>query len=75
MAGLKYRVMIADNRAVISDGRNIADAYFGLMEQYNFFDLDLLAVCPIVPSTSVMFDRYWNSSQAVPGVNFHRRAR
>lgn len=71
---LHNKVLIADNRAVISGGRNIADAYFGLMERYNFFDLDLLAVGPVVAPTSGMFDRYWNSPQAVAGVNFHRRA-
>jgi putative cardiolipin synthase len=71
---LHNKVLIADNRAVISGGRNIADAYFGLMERYNFFDLDLLTVGPVVAPTSDMFDRYWNSLQAVPGVNFHSRA-
>jgi putative cardiolipin synthase len=71
---LHNKVLIADNRAVISGGRNIADGYFGLMERYNFFDLDLLAVGPVVAPTSDMFDRYWNSPQAVPGVNLHRRA-
>ena len=71
---LHNKVLIADNRAVISGGRNIADAYFGLSDSYNFFDLDLLTVGPVVVPTSAMFDRYWNSPQAVPGVNFHRRA-
>ena len=71
---LHNKVLIADNRAVISGGRNIADAYFGLSGRYNFFDLDLLGTGPVVPRTSAMFDRYWNSPQAVPGVNFHRRA-
>jgi putative cardiolipin synthase len=71
---LHNKVLIADNRAVISGGRNIADAYFGLSESYNFFHLDLLTVGPVVAPTSSMFDRYWNSTQAVPGVNFHRSA-
>lgn len=71
---LHNKVLIADNRAVISGGRNIADAYFGLSDRYNFFDLDLLTTGPVVPPVSAMFDRYWNSPQAVPGVNFHRRA-
>ncbi|MEP5763329.1 MAG: phospholipase D family protein [Halieaceae bacterium] len=71
---LHNKVMIADNRIAISGGRNIANAYFGLMERYNFFDLDLVAIGPVVPPTSTMFDRYWNSPQAVPGVNFHRSA-
>lgn len=71
---LHNKVLIADNRAVISGGRNIADAYFGLSGRYNFFDLDLLTAGPVVPVVSNMFDRYWNSPHAVPGVNFHRRA-
>jgi putative cardiolipin synthase len=71
---LHNKVLIADNRVVISGGRNIADAYFGLSSSYNFWDLDLLAVGPVVPPTSAMFDRYWNSPQAVPGRIFHRRA-
>ncbi len=71
---LHNKVLVADNRVVISGGRNIADAYFGLSDSYNFFDLDVLAAGPVVPPVSEMFDRYWNSPQAVPGVNFHRRA-
>ena len=71
---LHNKVMIVDNLAVISGGRNIADAYFGLSSSYNFFDLDLLAVGPVVPPVSGMFDRYWNSPQAVPGINFFGRA-
>lgn len=71
---LHNKLLIADNRVVISGGRNIADAYYGLSESYNFFDLDLLGVGPFVPPTSKMFDRYWNSAQAVPGRNLHGRA-
>ncbi len=68
---LHNKVLIADNRVVISGGRNIANAYFGLSSRYNFFDLDLLAVGPVAPPVSKMFDRYWNSRQAVPGRLFH----
>ncbi|NQX89476.1 MAG: phospholipase D family protein, partial [Halioglobus sp.] len=71
---LHNKVLIADNRAAISGGRNIANAYFGLSSRYNFFDLDLLATGPIVPDISEMFDHYWNSPQAVSGINFYRRA-
>jgi putative cardiolipin synthase len=70
---LHNKVLIADNRVVLSGGRNIADAYYGLSDKYNFLDLDLLAVGPVVPPTSDMFDRYWNSMQAVPGRLFHPR--
>ncbi len=71
---LHNKVLVVDNLAVISGGRNIADAYFGLSERYNFFDLDLLGVGPVVPPVSGMFDRYWNSPQAVPGRAFYGRA-
>ncbi len=71
---LHNKVLIVDNRVVISGGRNIADEYYGLSDVYNFFDLDLLAVGPVVPPTSKMFDRYWNSHQAWPGEIFYPRA-
>ena len=67
-------MLIVDNRVVVSGGRNIADAYYGLSDGYNFFDLDLLAVGPVVPPTSTMFDRYWNSPQAAPGRICYRNA-
>lgn len=70
---LHNKVLIADNQVVISGGRNIADAYFGLSSDYNFFDLDLLGVGPVAAPTSKMFDRYWNSAQSVPGKVFHRQ--
>src|SRR5210317_2379436 len=44
---LHNKVLIADNRVVISGGRNLADAYFGLSDSYNFFDLDLLTAGPV----------------------------
>ena len=71
---LHNKVLIVDNLAVIAGGRNIADAYFGLSDSYNFFDLDLLGVGPLLPPVSGMFDDYWNSPQAVSGVTFYGRA-
>lgn len=68
------KVFIVDNRVAVSGGRNIADEYFGLSAGYNMLDLDLLAVGPVVPQLSGMFDRYWNSPQAAPGRIFHGRA-
>jgi phosphatidylserine/phosphatidylglycerophosphate/cardiolipin synthase-like enzyme len=53
--------MIADNRAAIIGGRNIGDEYFGLNENFNFHDLDVLAVGPAAREASAVFDRYWNS--------------
>ena len=71
---LHNKVLIADNRVVLSGGRNISNEYFGLSDRFNFFDVDVMAVGPVVPPTSKMFDRYWNSHQATPGALFHHRA-
>jgi cardiolipin synthase C len=62
---LNYRMhnklLIADNQAVILGGRNIGDHYFGLSDDYNFHDLDVLGIGPIAPQTSEIFDHFWNS--------------
>jgi len=52
--------MIADNRVAIVGGRNIGDEYFGLNPEFNFHDLDVMAVGPVARQASVIFDRYWN---------------
>jgi putative cardiolipin synthase len=53
--------MVADNRTAILGGRNIGDEYFGLHEEFNFHDLDVLGVGPVARQASAVFDRYWNS--------------
>ena len=53
--------MIADNTAAIVGGRNIADEYMGLDEEFNFKDLDVLGVGPVAREASAAFDRFWNS--------------
>jgi putative cardiolipin synthase len=61
------KTFTADNAISIVGGRNIADAYFGLDEKYNFRDLDTLVAGPVVPEISAGFDLYWNSARATPG--------
>ncbi len=58
--------MVADNRAAIIGGRNIGDEYFGLNDEFNFYDLDVLAVGPAARQASAVFDRYWNSPWVGP---------
>jgi len=53
--------MVVDNRLAILGGRNIGDEYFGLHEDFNFHDLDVLGVGPVARQASAVFDRYWNS--------------
>jgi putative cardiolipin synthase len=55
------KLMIADGNAAIVGGRNIGDHYFGLSHDYNFHDLDVLAIGSIVQDANSMFDHYWNS--------------
>lgn len=58
--------LLVDNRAVIIGGRNIGDEYFGLNPEFNFHDLDVLAVGPAARQASEVFDRYWNSAAVSP---------
>jgi putative cardiolipin synthase len=55
-----------DNQITIIGGRNIATEYFAANTDYNFGDLDTLAVGPVVADTSHMFDSYWNHRNAIP---------
>lgn len=55
-----------DNQMTLIGGRNMAAEYFSVNHEYNFGDLDTLAVGPIVEDTSRMFDSFWNHSNAIP---------
>lgn len=61
------KTFTADRSMSIVGGRNISDSYFGLSEDYNFFDLDVLASGPVVADVSDGFDAFWNSADAYPG--------
>lgn len=52
---------VAHNQAAIIGGRNIGDEYVGLNPDFNFHDLDVLAVGPAAHAASTVFDRDWNS--------------
>lgn len=60
------KAWIADGRLAIVGGRNIGDAYFGAASTSNFRDLDLLLLGETVRQTETVFDRFWNSSAAIP---------
>jgi putative cardiolipin synthase len=55
-----------DNQVTLIGGRNIAAEYFAANSEYNFGDLDALAVGPVVNDTTRMFDSYWNHRNAIP---------
>ena len=60
------KLLIADGRAAIVGGRNLADAYFMRSEAANFLDFDLLCAGAVVPTLSAHFDTFWNSRFALP---------
>jgi putative cardiolipin synthase len=60
------KAFIADNSVAIVGGRNIGAEYFGAGDEFNFYDLDIMAVGPIARKVSTVFDDYWNCVLAVP---------
>jgi putative cardiolipin synthase len=56
----------ADNLLTIVGGRNVGDEYYGVHEDVNFGDLDVLAVGPVAAEVGNQFDLYWNSELAYP---------
>lgn len=62
-----------DNQVTIIGGRNIAKEYFAANTEYNFGDLDTLAIGPVVSDTSRMFDSYWNHRNAIPYTQLSRQ--
>lgn len=60
------KVMVADNRAAVLGGRNLADEYFGNHSAANFRDMEVLIGGPIIKSMSRRFDDYWNSNWSIP---------
>ncbi len=55
------KLLIADDKKMITGGRNIANDYFDLGENYNFIDSDILIEGDIVKTARVGFDEYFNS--------------
>jgi putative cardiolipin synthase len=60
------KAFITDNSVAIVGGRNIGDEYFGASGEFNFYDVDIMAVGPIARTISAVFDDYWNCVLAVP---------
>jgi cardiolipin synthase C len=60
------KAFIADNTVAIVGGRNIGAEYFGVGDEFNFYDVDIMAMGPITREVSAIFDDYWNCVLAVP---------
>ncbi|WP_341708382.1 phospholipase D family protein [Halopseudomonas sp.] len=59
------KVIVADNTALITGGRNIGDEYFALSD-VDFQDVDVIGIGPIADKASDSFDNFWNSGIAIP---------
>ncbi len=60
------KLFLVDGVAAIFGGRNVGDEYFGLGEEADFRDLDLLACGPVVGGLADSFDAFWNGPWTVP---------
>ena len=60
------KAMVVDNQVAIVGGRNIADEYFGLDENANFRDLELILGGNIARDVGAAFDGYWNDRWSFP---------
>ncbi len=69
------KLFVADNRVAVVGGRNIGNEYFGFDEDFNFRDLDVVAMGPVVGEISSAFDDYWNSELSVPAEHLDDDAR
>ena len=60
------KTALFDGQAGITGGRNMADEYFDYNQTYNFRDRDMLVLGPVVTEMEASFQRFWDSTQAVP---------
>ena len=69
-ARLDYRMhnklLLADGAIAVVGGRNLSDPYFQVSPESQFADDDVVAVGPVVPRLSGVFDEFWNSALAIP---------
>lgn len=55
------KMLVVDGQRLISGGRNVGDKYFGLNEDRNFNDLDVLADGNVAAQARENFLKVWNS--------------
>lgn len=67
------KLMIIDKHAAIAGGRNTGNEYFGLSDKFNFFDIDVLAICGVVAEASLAFDDYWKTDTVYPVSGWQRK--
>lgn len=59
------KLMVADGRAAIVGGRNIANEHYGLHDRFNLVDYDLMLSDVAIDRLAEVFETYWTSTPAV----------
>lgn len=59
------KVVIFDQVAAITGGRNMADEYYDYDHRYNFRDRDVLVAGSVIPRVQQSFDAFWQSPLSV----------
>ncbi len=62
---MHVKVLIIDGQQALFGGRNIGNEYFGLNQEYNFVDRDVVVEGPLVEKVREAFVMFWNSDQSV----------
>ncbi|MFT5735646.1 MAG: putative cardiolipin synthase, partial [Planctomycetota bacterium] len=60
------KLFLVDGVAGVFGGRNIGAEYFGLGDEINMRDFDMLAAGPVIDDLEECFDAFWNSEWVVP---------
>jgi putative cardiolipin synthase len=60
------KLFLVDGVVGVFGGRNVGDEYFGLGDELDFRDFDLLAAGPVLPELAESFDEFWNGEWTVP---------
>lgn len=60
------KAMVVDGQVALVGGRNLADEYFGMHEEMNFRDMEVITAGSNVPQIVQHFDGFWNSGWAFP---------
>lgn len=61
--------MTVDGAVTVIGGRNIGDVYFDTGNEGLYFDLDVLAIGPVVDKVGEDFDAYWSSESSYPALS------
>lgn len=64
------KIFTIDQSATIIGGRNIADPYYRVTDEYFFADLDVLAVGGMLPAANAHFERFWHDPLSYPAQGF-----